>query len=143
MSSPSASGGLQGILTAILPEHRHMLRLAGRERVELTLPPGLSDESSAWSMPANLCPCPQSSPQRCAAAAWCCSIPREAGLHFSAECDRLGIHRAGLALAVIGPRVASAVGEGWARVTSAASPDDQALLALASRMCQNNPGSIA
>lgn len=136
------TGGLQGILPAIKPEHRHILRLAGRERVELTLPPGLrmSERVVYASEPL---PMPTVFAEKLCNGGVVLLHSREAGLHFSAECDRLGIKRDGLTLAVIGPRVASAVGEGWAGVTSTASPDDQALLALASRMCQNNSGSIA
>jgi len=42
-------------------------------------------------------------------------------------------------LAAISPDTAAAAGPGWERVEVAAEPSDAALLAIASRLC-NNPG---
>ena len=60
----------------------------------------------------------------------------EAARHFALECQRLKIDRIQIALACIGARVSEAAGTGWAKVRSAPSPDDTALLALAAEMCQ-------
>ncbi|MBS1240071.1 MAG: uroporphyrinogen-III synthase, partial [Proteobacteria bacterium] len=59
----------------------------------------------------------------------------EAARHFTAECDRLGLDRANIALAALGPRIAAAGGGGWREVRSAQSPREAALLALARDMC--------
>ena len=59
----------------------------------------------------------------------------EAARHFAAELDRLGLARARLALAVIAPRVAAAVGDGWRVVATAAAPSEAALLAKARDLC--------
>lgn len=47
-------------------------------------------------------------------------------------------NRASTAIAAISPAAAEAVGVGWATVDSVAEPNDEALLALAARLC-NNP----
>jgi len=61
----------------------------------------------------------------------------EAARHFADECDRLGVERAGLALAALGPRIAEAAGSGWAMCQSASEPRETALLAIAAEMCQS------
>jgi uroporphyrinogen-III synthase len=43
--------------------------------------------------------------------------------------------RKSIAVAAISPAAAAAAGEGWAAVESAAEPTDDALLALAARLC--------
>ncbi len=58
-----------------------------------------------------------------------------AARHFGIEIDRIGLDRAAIHLACIGPRVATAAGKGWAAVQSAPQPDDDSLLALARDMC--------
>jgi uroporphyrinogen-III synthase len=59
--------------------------------------------------------------------------------HFAAECDRLGLKRGAIALAVLSPRLAAAAGAGWAAVHVASRPDEAALLALARNLCQKGP----
>lgn len=136
----TGQGGLQQLLAQIAPQHRRLLRLAGRERVELVVPPGLhvTEREVYASEPIAT---PQELIDRLGAGGVVMLHSRAAALHFAAECERLGIARASLAIAALGPRIAAAVGAGWASVASAPVPSDQALLALASRMCQNNPGS--
>jgi uroporphyrinogen-III synthase len=48
-----------------------------------------------------------------------------------------GIDVANTSIAAISPEAARAAGEGWERVQAAAEPTDTAILALASRLCQN------
>jgi uroporphyrinogen-III synthase len=56
--------------------------------------------------------------------------------HFAAECDRLGLPRAGITLAALGPRIAAAAaGQGWVAVHTAARPDEAALMQLAFDLC--------
>jgi len=48
--------------------------------------------------------------------------------------------RGTIAIAAISPAAAAAVGEGWASVQAAEAPNDDALLALAERLCNKPPG---
>lgn len=58
-----------------------------------------------------------------------------AGERFARLVDELGIARATIAIAAISGAAAAAAGGGWASVEAAESPDDDALLALAERLC--------
>ena len=136
--------GLQSALARLAPDHRRLLRLAGRERIDLVPPDGVTIvarevyASRPLPMPAKL-----------ARLLRVAAIPRfvvalhsgEAARHFGTECDRLDIPRRRIALAAIGPRVAALAGEGWAECGVAVTPDDAALLALAGQLCQK-PGGI-
>jgi uroporphyrinogen-III synthase len=62
--------------------------------------------------------------------------------HFAAECDRLGLPRAGLALAVLSPAIALAAGPGWHHVITAAAPHEEALLAAIDAACDSSPGKM-
>ena len=62
--------------------------------------------------------------------------------HFAAEVGRLGLPRAAITLAALGPRIAAAAGEGWAAIHTAARPDEDTLLQLAFDLCgqsRSNP----
>lgn len=48
-------------------------------------------------------------------------------------------HRASIAIAAISTAAADAVGSGWQTVEAAPEPSDDALLALAARLCNNSP----
>lgn len=123
-------GGLQGVLDAAIAPLR-FLRLAGATRVALSLPPGISMIEKVAYESVNL------------------PLPREAlrgdplvlvhsatqAAHFADEFDAMGGDRATLALAALGPRIASAAGSGWKAVHVAQSPNDTELLALAASVC--------
>lgn len=69
------------------------------------------------------------------------SLPRGdvvALLHSARAARRFAtlVRPADVAIAAISPAVAAAAGEGWARVAIAARPQDDALLAVAARLCQ-------
>jgi uroporphyrinogen-III synthase len=49
--------------------------------------------------------------------------------------------RSRIAIAAVSRASADAAGDGWAKVEAAESPDDDALLALAARLCNNLPGT--
>jgi uroporphyrinogen-III synthase len=66
----------------------------------------------------------------------------EAARHFADECNRMGIERCTVRLACLGPRIATAAGEGWRESRVAPSPDDRALLALAREMCQTGAHGV-
>jgi len=129
------SGGLQGVLDEV-PAGTRLLRLAGEERIELTAPAGVTVEdvvvyaSVPRALDFGILPV-------LAEGALVLLHSAEAARHFANECARLGVNRAAVALATIGPRVTAAAGQGWREVATADQPSDAALLALAHRMCQS------
>lgn len=135
----AGTGGLQGVLAGIAAPLR-LLRLAGREHVALDPPTGV--ELVERIVYASI---PQRLPQTLAAILQAPAIvllhSANAASHFAAECDRLGIPRARIALATIGPRVSAACGAGWARIATAATPNDAALLAQVRQLCHNHDGT--
>jgi uroporphyrinogen-III synthase len=62
-----------------------------------------------------------------------------AGRRFRELIDQAGMNRGSIAIAAISPAAAGAVGDGWERVEAAESPSDDALLALAARLCNKPP----
>ena len=135
----TGTGGLQALLEGIAPAHRRLLRLAGHERVDLVPPEDIAltervvYASEAQPMPKALgrLLAARALPQSCVAL-----HSAEAARHFAAEVDRLGIARARIHLAALAPRVAAAAGSGWASLAIASDTTNQALLALAHRLCQ-------
>lgn len=135
-------GGLQPVLDSVDPAHKRLLRLAGRERLNLSPPAGAQIvERVVYASHPQLAP--RALADLLAAPAVVMLHSAEAARHFAEECDRLGIARRHIALAAIGPRVSAAAGTGWNAVETADTPDDPALLALARDMCQNRSGSSA
>ena len=65
---------------------------------------------------------------------------RRAGERLAELVDAQAIDRSSIAVAAISPAAAEAAGIGWADVEAADSPADDALLALAERLCNNSPG---
>jgi uroporphyrinogen-III synthase len=63
-----------------------------------------------------------------------------AGSAFALAADRLGLDRAAIRIAGISPAAAEAAGAGWATIEFAAQPTDDALLALAGRLCEKGRG---
>ena len=63
----------------------------------------------------------------------------QAAARFAALVAEQGVDTATVAIAAISSDAAGAAGSGWERVEVADAPSDAALLALASRLC-NNPG---
>ncbi|WP_232332967.1 uroporphyrinogen-III synthase [Novosphingobium aquimarinum] len=134
----SGSGGLQEVLDAVAPEHRRLLRIAGREHVDLIVPEGVTliAREVYASEPK---PMPRELAELLARPAVVALHSGEAAAHFAQLCDEAGIDRSLHGLAAIGPRVAQRAGEGWAVVSVAETTSDAALLALAGEMCQE-PG---
>lgn len=134
------TGGLQQVLHALAPEHRRLLRLAGVSRVPLTLPPGVTMETRAVYASVPM-PMEMRLDQALEEPTVVMLHSGEAADHFAAICTEALIDRSRIALAVIGPRVAHIAGAGWARVETAETPSDAALLALAREMCQDAAGA--
>lgn len=132
----TGKGGLQPMLAMLRPGHRRLLRLAGRERIDLALPHGVSMvtrevyASDPLPMPRDLAALLAMAP------ALALLHSGEAAAHFATLCDQARLARGRIGIAAIGPRVAERAGIGWADVRNAARPDDAALLALAMQMCE-------
>ncbi len=127
-------GGLQAVLDKVSAPTR-FLRLAGVERVPLEASEG-STITTREVYEVRALPITGSAQVSLRAGDPLVLLHSAAAArHFAAEVDRLGLDRAAIRLACIGPRVVQTAGEGWAACESAPQPNDDALLALASDMC--------
>jgi uroporphyrinogen-III synthase len=132
----TGSGGLQRLLDSLPKEYRRVLRLAGDERIPLTVPKHLQMEERVVyaSRPV---PFPPELAALLRSPAIVALHSAEAARHLSAQCVSHAIRRAPLRIAALSPRIAAAAGDGWGEVATAHLPDDKALLALARQMCQD------
>lgn len=135
----TGSGGLQGVLDAIAPPC-HLLRIAGEEHVPLTPPPGVTFDAVIAYRSVAL-PLDPAADLLASGEALVLLHSAATARHFAEECDRLGLARACIALAALGPRIAAAAGQGWAACHIAAQPDEGTLLQLAFDLC-GKPRSI-
>ena len=135
----TGSGGLQGVLDSIAAPC-HLLRIAGEEHVPLDPPAGVTfAEVIAYrSVPRPLDP---AAGLLASGGALVLLHSAATARHFAEECDRLGVRRAAITLAALGPRIAAAAGAGWGAVHIAERPDEAALLQLAFDLC-GKPRSI-
>lgn len=133
-------GGLQNVLSALDPTHTRLLRLAGQERVELSIPHGITVHTREVyaSLPYLLESALALSLQNHLEAPTVVLLHSgEAAARFEHLCTELKINRAHVFLGTIGPRVSARAGKGWGAVFHAEKSCDTALLALAERMCQD------
>lgn len=138
----TGSGGLQGVLDAVSGPCQ-LLRIAGEEHVPLVPPTGVIFDTVIAYASVTL-PLDPAVPLLGNGDALVLLHSAATAQHFAAECDRLGLARAGITLAALGPRIAAAAETGWRAVHTAPRPDEPALLALASQLCQegvSNPVS--
>ena len=132
----TGEGNMQGLLGALDPAHRRLLRLAGEERVALTLPKGVSmEERVVYASLAR--PFPDDLTDLLRQPAIVALHSAEAARHLAAQCGSHAIKRAPLRIAALSQRIAAAAGDGWGELAVASYPDDKALLALARQMCQD------
>ncbi|GAA0274847.1 uroporphyrinogen-III synthase [Alteraurantiacibacter aestuarii] len=130
----AGQGGLQELLSRIPAGRVRLLRIAGRDHVPLQLPEQVSMETRiAYAAQDVAMP----DPMQAQLAEGALVLLHSAGSarHLRAECERLNLDLGAIAIAALGPRIADAAGEGWARIGTAPQPTDQALLALAADMC--------
>lgn len=129
----TGSGGLQPLAEMLAPGR--YLRLAGAEHVALSPPPGVTIDTSVVyaAYPLPLSPDAAKALRNGGVALL---HSGEAARHFAAECARLALPRAAIALACLAPRIAEIAGTGWQTVRIADDRTDRALLALADAMCQ-------
>lgn len=130
----TGAGGLQAIVESLASPGR-FLRLAGEARVTLSPPPGIEIVDAVVYRAAPLRLAPEAA-LALATGGVALLHSAEAARRFAAECDRLALPRAGIALAALAPRIAMAAGEGWNRVEIAPDLSHGALLAMAHDMCQ-------
>ena len=128
-------GGLQSVLDRLAGRKLRLLRLAGEDRVPLTAPEGLRVETRVVyrAVPQSL-----ELPKPLLRGTVVALHSGAAAERFAQECDRLKVDRSKFIVVAIGSRVAEMVGEGWASVHVAWTPDDGAMLALAKSLCQES-----
>jgi uroporphyrinogen-III synthase len=130
----TGSGGLQGVLDTIAAP-RHLLRIAGEEHVPLAPPAGVTfAEVIAYRSEA--LPLDPAAPLLASGEALVLLHSAATARHFAAEVDRLGLPRACITLAALGPRIAAAAGGEWAAIHTAATPDESTFLQLAFDLCR-------
>ena len=128
-------GGLQSLIDGHGDAPVRWLRLAGEEHVPLDIPPHISITNC---ITYRVKPSEFSPELRSNLANGCLVLLHSAAAarHFADSCDALGIDRANIAFAALGPRILEPVGAGWKTAQSAEAPSEEALLALAKRMCE-------
>lgn len=129
----TGEGGLQSLLDGVEGKSLELLRLAGEDRIVLTPPEGVTIASRTVYRVAHL-PISSQLASQLSGNSLVLLHSAKSAEHFASECNRLGIDRAGIALAAIGPRVLAAAGPGWRDARSADEPNDPSLLALARYM---------
>lgn len=130
------TGGLQAVLDSISPDKTKLLRLCGERHVPLAAPAATSISERVVYRAVDL-PIEDETRTLLAEGGVVALHSGEAARHFAAECTRLAIDRARLALALIGPRLLRPTGFGWRGIQIAPTPDDGALLASAEILCKD------
>ena len=124
----TGAGGIADLL-AETPATYRLLHLAGRDRVQFAAPQSIESivvyESLAVPLP---------DPALLNGAVVALHSPR-AARQLAALASSTALDRSNIALLALSPAVASAAGEGWASVSTAGTPTDDALLALAAELC--------
>lgn len=130
------AGGLQNVLDGISPDKTRLLRLCGERHVPLTAPANTAISERVVYRAVDL-PIEDDTRTLLAEGGVVALHSGETARHFAAECTRLAIDRAKLALALIGPRLLEPVGRNWRAVAIASTPDEGALLASAEILCKD------
>ncbi|MFZ1742297.1 MAG: uroporphyrinogen-III synthase [Pontixanthobacter sp.] len=131
----AGTGGLQGLLEGLRDRHLTLLRLAGEENVPLSPPPDckIVENIVYRSVALNA---PEEAKVLLESGAIVALHSAAAASHFASECNRMAVRKENISLAVLGPRIAHAAGEGWRSICIAQEPNDIALLAIIENMCQ-------
>lgn len=106
-----------------------LLHLAGEDRTPVVIPAGLRVDTRtvyrARLLPLAAVP----------AVDWVLLYSARTAGHFAAECDRLGVDRATIALAALSVGIIAAAGSGWRATRAASAPSEAALLAAIGATC--------
>lgn len=129
------TGGVADLL-AELPEDLRLLHLAGRQRREAQGTQTVVAVDVYTSVAREFAD-GVAMLEGCVA---CVHSPR-AGARLAELVERDGLDKTSIMVAAISENAAEACGDGWARLASAATPDDPTLLSLAKRMCESAPSS--
>ncbi|MFZ4110915.1 MAG: uroporphyrinogen-III synthase [Polymorphobacter sp.] len=107
-----------------------LLHLAGEDRTLVVIPAGLRVDTRtvyrARLLPLVAVP----------AVDWVLLYSARTAGHFAAECDRLGVERATIAIAALSAGIITAAGLGWQATLAAPEPSEAALLAAIGATCQ-------
>ncbi|MCB2087879.1 MAG: uroporphyrinogen-III synthase [Sphingomonadaceae bacterium] len=128
------AGGLQAVLDSLAGQQLALIRLAGRDHVALSPPPGIK-LAERICYESRALPLPEMLVESLQGGALVLLHSAVAATHLASEVQRIGLPRGQLALACLGPRIAASAGTGWAAVVNASTPTETALLALARDMC--------
>lgn len=130
-----ASVGAAGVdsLLGSLPSNLRLLHLCGADRRQLAQASQRIEQVAVYE--AAELPMPQDL-GRIEGSVVAIHSPR-AGKRLRTVCEKAGIARRSIAVAAISSEAADAAGEGWQAVRAAAQPNDAALLAIASDLCNN------
>lgn len=121
-----ASVGDGGLLGMSIPSGKRLLHLAGKDRIPMSLAEAITVyESRILDNPD--------------ASGLGGSIVMVHSPRAGRRLAELVKDRAGIAIAAISTAAAEACGHGWERVEAAPQPGGAALLALAKRLCENQP----
>jgi uroporphyrinogen-III synthase len=106
-----------------------LLHLAGEDRTLVVIPVGLRVDTRivyrARLLPLVAVP----------AVDWVLLYSARTAGHFAAECDRLGVDRATIAIAALSAGIIAAAGAGWRATRAATAPSEAALLAAIGATC--------
>lgn len=131
----AGDGGVDDLLATINPEMR-LLHLTGQDRRPATVERKITAipvyRSVALPAPAGL--------EQVESAVVLVHSPR-AGQRFQELAQQLGLEKSSIAIAAISKAASEAAGAGWSSVAVAESPNDEALLALAMRLCDKPAGT--
>lgn len=127
------SGGLQGVLDTVIGPAR-LLRLSGEEHVKLFPPRGVEMETRIVYRAETL-ELPETLGDHLDQGLVTLLHSAAAARQFSQETRRLGLDRSRIRLAVIGPRVVQAAGDGWHSIHVSPQPSDAAMLEMVRETC--------
>ena len=133
----AGTGGIHRLLPVVTAHgHHRALRLSGADNIALPDDNDLTIDTvkvyAARALPAG------NPPQWPGRGAIVALHSARAARHWTAECDRLGLARADIAIAAFAPAIAEAAGTGWRAVAVAEHPDDVALLSAAKSLANSN-----
>lgn len=129
------SGGLQALLDNLPSGKRRLLRLAGKDRVNLDVPSGTTiDSRIVYAM--DKLPLSRADAKALSAGAIVMLFSAVSAAHFRIECERMSVDFAGITLAALGPRIADAAGTGWRTIQHSEQPNAPSLLALVKSLWQ-------
>ena len=128
-------GGLQSLVDGLAGQSLNLLRLAGEKHVAL-LPAETVHLEQRIVYRSRALPMPGSVSEALALGGVVLLHSAEAAKHFASECDAKCLDRSTIDCALIGPRLADAVGTGWRSVSWPEKPDDDALVAFVRALWQ-------